>query len=98
MYKMEFSYLNTSTYESCMNGVDASGLTYADYGSCGQYAPIRASFGSAAASVCPSLAPSSCSLAGLRDSQNNPYSAGDYARPAPQCVCLLSGSCTDDPT
>uniref|UniRef100_UPI00358EACD5 paired mesoderm homeobox protein 2B n=1 Tax=Myxine glutinosa TaxID=7769 RepID=UPI00358EACD5 len=78
MYKMEFSYLNTSTYESCMSGVDASGLTYADYGSCGQYAPIRASFGSAAASVCPSLAPSSCSLAGLRDSQSNPYSAVPY--------------------
>ncbi|XP_061408383.1 paired mesoderm homeobox protein 2B-like [Lethenteron reissneri] len=86
MYKMEFSYLNSSAYDSCMGGVDASGLTYADYGSCSQYAPIRASFGAAAAaaaaaSVCPSLGPNSCSLAGLRDHQGGPYTAGMYTVP-----------------
>uniref|UniRef100_A0A3Q3N291 Uncharacterized protein n=1 Tax=Labrus bergylta TaxID=56723 RepID=A0A3Q3N291_9LABR len=71
MYKMEYSYLNSSAYESCMAGMDTSSLAsaYADFSSCSQasgfqYNPIRTTFG--ATSGCPSLTPGSCSLGTLR--------------------------------
>lgn len=78
---MEYSYLNSSAYESCMAGMDTSSLAsaYADFSSCSQasgfqYNPIRTTFG--ATSGCPSLTPGSCSLGTLRDHQNSPYAAG----------------------
>lgn len=81
MYKMEYSYLNSSAYESCMAGMDTSSLAsaYADFSSCSQasgfqYNPIRTTFG--ATSGCPSLTPGSCSLGTLRDHQSSPYAAG----------------------
>lgn len=81
MYKMEYSYLNSSAYESCMAGMDTSSLAsaYADFSSCSQasgfqYNPIRTTFG--ATSGCPSLTPGSCSLGSLRDHQSSPYAAG----------------------
>uniref|UniRef100_A0A3Q0SHK9 Paired like homeobox 2Bb n=1 Tax=Amphilophus citrinellus TaxID=61819 RepID=A0A3Q0SHK9_AMPCI len=80
MYKMEYSYLNSSAYESCMAGMDTSSLAsaYADFSSCSQasgfqYNPIRTTFG--ATSGCPSLTPGSCSLGTLRDHQSSPYAA-----------------------
>ncbi|ELV10425.1 Paired mesoderm homeobox protein 2B [Tupaia chinensis] len=83
MYKMEYSYLNSSAYESCMAGMDTSSLAsaYADFSSCSQasgfqYNPIRTTFG--ATSGCPSLTPGSCSLGTLRDHQNSPYAAVPY--------------------
>ncbi|XP_028815500.1 paired like homeobox 2Bb [Denticeps clupeoides] len=83
MYKMEYSYLNSSAYESCMAGMDTSSLAsaYADFSSCSQaggfqYNPIRSTFG--AGSACPSLAPGSCSLGSLRDHQSSPYAAVPY--------------------
>ncbi|XP_058049309.1 paired mesoderm homeobox protein 2B [Ahaetulla prasina] len=83
MYKMEYSYLNSSAYESCMAGMDTSSLAsaYADFSSCSQasgfqYNPIRTTFG--ATSGCPSLTPGSCSLGGLRDHQSSPYAAVPY--------------------
>ncbi|XP_078534384.1 paired mesoderm homeobox protein 2B isoform X1 [Lissotriton helveticus] len=83
MYKMEYSYLNSSAYESCMAGMDTSSLAsaYADFSSCSQasgfqYNPIRTSFGASAG--CPSLAPGSCSLGTLRDHQSSPYAAVPY--------------------
>ncbi|XP_019742959.1 paired like homeobox 2Bb [Hippocampus comes] len=83
MYKMEYSYLNSSAYESCMAGMDTSSLAsaYADFSSCSQasgfqYNPIRTTFG--ATSGCPSLAPGSCSLGTLRDHQSSPYAAVPY--------------------
>nr|XP_056711797.1 paired mesoderm homeobox protein 2B [Euleptes europaea] len=83
MYKMEYSYLNSSAYESCMAGMDTSSLAsaYADFSSCSQaggfqYNPIRTSFG--ATSGCPSLTPGSCSLGTLRDHQSSPYAAVPY--------------------
>ncbi|XP_062837721.1 paired mesoderm homeobox protein 2B [Anolis carolinensis] len=83
MYKMEYSYLNSSAYESCMAGMDTSSLAsaYADFSSCSQaggfqYNPIRTTFG--ATSGCPSLAPGSCSLGSLRDHQSSPYAAVPY--------------------
>jgi len=84
MYKMEYSYLNSSAYESCMAGMDTSSLAsaYADFSSCSQasgfqYNPIRTTFG--ATSGCPSLTPGSCSLGTLRDHQSSPYAAGKPA-------------------
>ncbi|KAA8588616.1 hypothetical protein FQN60_009961 [Etheostoma spectabile] len=81
MYKMEYSYLNSSAYESCMAGMDTTSLAsaYADFSSCSQasgfqYNPIRTTFG--ATSGCPSLTPGSCSLGTLRDHQSSPYAAG----------------------
>lgn len=89
MYKMEYSYLNSSAYESCMAGMDTSSLAsaYADFSSCSQasgfqYNPIRTTFG--ATSGCPSLTPGSCSLGTLRDHQSSPYAAGKPAAPEPQ--------------
>lgn len=90
MYKMEYSYLNSSAYESCMAGMDTSSLAsaYADFSSCSQtsgfqYNPIRTTFG--ATSGCPSLTPGSCSLGTLRDHQSSPYAAGKQQRaPEPQ--------------
>ncbi|XP_036423767.1 paired like homeobox 2Bb [Colossoma macropomum] len=83
MYKMEYSYLNSSAYESCMAGMDTSSLAsaYADFSSCSQasgfqYNPIRTTFG--ATSGCPSLTPGSCSLGTLRDHQSSPYAAVPY--------------------
>ncbi|XP_009639585.1 paired mesoderm homeobox protein 2B [Egretta garzetta] len=83
MYKMEYSYLNSSAYESCMAGMDTSSLAsaYADFSSCSQasgfqYNPIRTTFG--ATSGCPSLTPGSCSLGSLRDHQSSPYAAVPY--------------------
>ncbi|XP_061690329.1 paired like homeobox 2Bb [Syngnathoides biaculeatus] len=83
MYKMEYSYLNSSAYESCMAGMDTSSLAsaYADFSSCSQaggfqYNPIRTTFGATAG--CPSLAPGSCSLGTLRDHQSSPYAAVPY--------------------
>ncbi|KAM6980218.1 paired like homeobox 2Bb [Aplochiton taeniatus] len=83
MYKMEYSYLNSSAYESCMAGMDTSSLAsaYADFSSCSQasgfqYNPIRTTFG--ANSGCPSLTPGSCSLGTLRDHQSSPYAAVPY--------------------
>ncbi|CAL8261775.1 unnamed protein product [Lota lota] len=83
MYKMEYSYLNSSAYESCMAGMDTTSLAsaYADFSSCSQasgfqYNPIRTTFG--ATSGCPSLAPGSCSLGTLRDHQSSPYAAVPY--------------------
>ncbi|XP_048827753.1 paired mesoderm homeobox protein 2B-like [Brienomyrus brachyistius] len=83
MYKMEYSYLNSSAYESCMAGMDTSSLAsaYADFSSCSQtggfqYNPIRTTFG--ATSGCPSLTPGSCTLGTLRDHQSNPYAAVPY--------------------
>ncbi|XP_054648091.1 paired like homeobox 2Bb [Dunckerocampus dactyliophorus] len=83
MYKMEYSYLNSSAYESCMAGMDTSSLAsaYADFSSCSQasgfqYNPIRTTFG--ASSGCPSLTPGSCSLGTLRDHQSSPYAAVPY--------------------
>ncbi|XP_061643241.1 paired like homeobox 2Bb [Phyllopteryx taeniolatus] len=83
MYKMEYSYLNSSAYESCMAGMDTSSLAsaYADFSSCSQaggfqYNPIRTTFG--ATGGCPSLAPGSCSLGTLRDHQSGPYAAVPY--------------------
>ncbi|XP_074847893.1 paired mesoderm homeobox protein 2B [Carettochelys insculpta] len=83
MYKMEYSYLNSSAYESCMAGMDTSSLAsaYADFSSCSQasgfqYNPIRTTFG--ATSGCPSLTPGSCSLGTLRDHQSGPYAAVPY--------------------
>ncbi|XP_077434280.1 paired like homeobox 2Bb [Vanacampus margaritifer] len=83
MYKMEYSYLNSSAYESCMAGMDTSSLAsaYADFSSCSQasgfqYNPIRTTFG--AGGGCPSLAPGSCSLGTLRDHQSSPYAAVPY--------------------
>ncbi|KAB0368362.1 hypothetical protein FD755_020128 [Muntiacus reevesi] len=83
MYKMEYSYLNSSAYESCMAGMDTSSLAsaYADFSSCSQasgfqYNPIRTTFG--ATSGCPSLTPGSCSLSTLRDHQSSPYAAVPY--------------------
>ncbi|XP_059372446.1 paired like homeobox 2Bb [Carassius carassius] len=83
MYKMEYSYLNSSAYESCMAGMDTSSLAsaYADFSSCSQasgfqYNPIRTTFG--ATSGCPSLTPGSCSLGTLRDHQNSPYATVPY--------------------
>ncbi|CAL8303785.1 unnamed protein product [Arctogadus glacialis] len=83
MYKMEYSYLNSSAYESCMAGMDSGSLAsaYADFSSCSQasgfqYNPIRTSFGASAG--CPSLAPGSCSLGTLRDHQSSPYAAVPY--------------------
>lgn len=83
MYKMEYSYLNSSAYESCMAGMDTSSLAsaYADFSSCSQasgfqYNPIRTTFG--ATSGCPSLTPGSCSLGTLRDHQSSPYAAGKF--------------------
>ncbi|XP_070612654.1 paired mesoderm homeobox protein 2B [Erythrolamprus reginae] len=83
MYKMEYSYLNSSAYESCMAGMDTSSLAsaYADFSSCSQasgfqYNPIRTTFG--ASSGCPSLTPGSCSLGSLRDHQSSPYAAVPY--------------------
>lgn len=85
MYKMEYSYLNSSAYESCMAGMDTSSLAsaYADFSSCSQasgfqYNPIRTTFG--ATSGCPSLTPGSCSLGTLRDHQSSPYAAGKQRR------------------
>lgn len=87
MYKMEYSYLNSSAYESCMAGMDTSSLAsaYADFSSCSQasgfqYNPIRTTFG--ATSGCPSLTPGSCSLGTLRDHQSSPYAAGKRAFPS----------------
>lgn len=81
MYKMEYSYLNSSAYESCMAGMDTSSLAsaYADFSSCSQtggfqYNPIRTTFGATAG--CPSLTPGTCSLGPLRDHQTSAYSAG----------------------
>lgn len=78
---MEYSYLNSSAYESCMAGMDTTSLAsaYADFSSCSQasgfqYNPIRTTFG--ATSGCPSLTPGSCSLGTLRDHQSSPYAAG----------------------
>lgn len=86
MYKMEYSYLNSSAYESCMAGMDTSSLAsaYADFSSCSQasgfqYNPIRTTFG--ATSGCPSLTPGSCSLGTLRDYQSSPYAAGRCSSP-----------------
>ncbi|XP_010779046.1 paired like homeobox 2Bb [Gymnodraco acuticeps] len=83
MYKMEYSYLNSSAYESCMAGMDTTSLAsaYADFSSCSQasgfqYNPIRTTFG--ATSGCPSLTPGSCSLGTLRDHQSSPYAAVPY--------------------
>ncbi|XP_062380890.1 paired like homeobox 2Bb [Sardina pilchardus] len=83
MYKMEYSYLNSSAYESCMAGMDTTSLAsaYADFSSCSQasgfqYNPIRTTFG--ASSGCPSLTPGSCSLGTLRDHQSSPYAAVPY--------------------
>ncbi|KAL4641775.1 paired mesoderm homeobox protein 2B-like [Arapaima gigas] len=83
MYKMEYSYLNSSAYESCMAGMDTSSLAsaYADFSSCSQaggfqYNPIRTTFG--ATSGCPSLTPGSCTLGTLRDHQSSPYTAVPY--------------------
>ncbi|XP_061747701.1 paired like homeobox 2Bb [Nerophis ophidion] len=83
MYKMEYSYLNSSAYESCMAGMDTGSLAsaYADFSSCSQaggfqYNPIRSSFGTAAG--CPSLTPGSCSLGALREHQGGPYAAVPY--------------------
>ncbi|NP_001088286.1 paired like homeobox 2B S homeolog [Xenopus laevis] len=83
MYKMEYSYLNSSAYESCMAGMDTSSLAsaYADFSSCSQasgfqYNPIRTTFG--ATSGCPSLTPGSCSFGTLRDHQSSPYAAVPY--------------------
>ncbi|XP_077465891.1 paired like homeobox 2Bb isoform X2 [Stigmatopora argus] len=83
MYKMEYSYLNSSAYESCMAGMDTTSLAsaYADFSSCSQaggfqYNPIRTTFG--ATGGCPSLAPGSCSLGSLRDHQSSPYAAVPY--------------------
>ncbi|XP_067312490.1 paired like homeobox 2Bb [Pseudorasbora parva] len=83
MYKMEYSYLNSSAYESCMAGMDTSSLAsaYADFSSCSQasgfqYNPIRTTFGTG--SGCPSLTPGSCSLGPLRDHQSSPYAAVPY--------------------
>ncbi|NXS54741.1 PHX2B protein, partial [Brachypteracias leptosomus] len=80
---MEYSYLNSSAYESCMAGMDTSSLAsaYADFSSCSQasgfqYNPIRTTFG--ATSGCPSLTPGSCSLGSLRDHQSSPYAAVPY--------------------
>lgn len=80
---MEYSYLNSSAYESCMAGMDTSSLAsaYADFSSCSQasgfqYNPIRTTFG--ATSGCPSLTPGSCSLGTLRDHQSSPYAAVPY--------------------
>ncbi|KAJ3587560.1 hypothetical protein NHX12_011157 [Muraenolepis orangiensis] len=88
MYKMEYSYLNSSAYESCMAGMDTSSLAsaYADFSSCSQaasgfqYNPIRTSFGGVGATAgCPSLGPGgSCSLGPLRDHQSSPYGAVPY--------------------
>lgn len=91
MYKMEYSYLNSSAYESCMAGMDTSSLAsaYADFSSCSQasgfqYNPIRTTFG--ATSGCPSLTPGSCSLGTLRDHQSSPYAAGKQPQPqSPPC-------------
>lgn len=79
---MEYSYLNSSAYESCMAGMDTTSLAsaYADFSSCSQasgfqYNPIRTSFGGAPG--CGTLAPGSCSLGTLRgDHQSSPYGAG----------------------
>ncbi|XP_041958477.1 paired mesoderm homeobox protein 2B-like [Alosa sapidissima] len=83
MYKMEYSYLNSSAYESCMAGMDTSSLAsaYADFSSCSQasgfqYNPIRTTFGPTAG--CPSLTPGTCSLGPLRDHQSSAYSAVPY--------------------
>ncbi|XP_061833283.1 paired like homeobox 2Bb [Nerophis lumbriciformis] len=83
MYKMEYSYLNSSAYESCMAGMDTGSLAsaYADFSSCSQasgfqYNPIRTTFGTTAG--CPSLTPGSCSLGALRDHQSGPYAAVPY--------------------
>ncbi|RXM35206.1 Paired mesoderm homeobox protein 2B [Acipenser ruthenus] len=83
---MEYSYLNSSAYESCMAGMDTSSLAsaYADFSSCSQasgfqYNPIRTTFG--ATSGCPSLTPGSCSLGTLRDHQSSPYAAVIYSVP-----------------
>ncbi|TNN78852.1 Paired mesoderm homeobox protein 2B [Liparis tanakae] len=80
---MEYSYLNSSAYESCMAGMDTTSLAsaYADFSSCSQasgfqYNPIRTTFG--ATSGCPSLTPGSCSLGTLRDHQSSPYAAVPY--------------------
>lgn len=80
---MEYSYLNSSAYESCMAGMDTTSLAsaYADFSSCSQasgfqYNPIRTTFG--ASSACPSLTPGSCSLGTLRDHQSSPYAAVPY--------------------
>ncbi|XP_028834402.1 paired like homeobox 2Ba [Denticeps clupeoides] len=83
MYKMEYSYLNSSAYESCMAGMDTSSLAsaYADFSSCNQaggfqYNPIRSTFGATAG--CPPLTPATCSLGPLRDHQSSAYSAVPY--------------------
>uniref|UniRef100_A0ABD1KE82 Homeobox domain-containing protein n=1 Tax=Coilia grayii TaxID=363190 RepID=A0ABD1KE82_9TELE len=83
MYKMEYSYLNSSAYEPCMPGMDTSSLAsaYADFSSCSQtsgfqYNPIRTTFG--ATTGCPSLTPGTCSLGPLRDHQSSAYSAVPY--------------------
>lgn len=96
MYKMEYSYLNSSAYESCMAGMDTSSLAsaYADFSSCSQasgfqYNPIRTTFG--ATSGCPSLTPGSCSLGTLRDHQSSPYAAGKRAAPQPQPLRRIIG-------
>lgn len=96
MYKMEYSYLNSSAYESCMAGMDTSSLAsaYADFSSCSQasgfqYNPIRTTFG--ATSGCPSLTPGSCSLGTLRDHQSSPYAAGKRAAPQPRALRRIIG-------
>lgn len=96
---MEYSYLNSSAYESCMAGMDTSSLAsaYADFSSCSQtsgfqYNPIRTTFG--ATSGCPSLTPGSCSLGTLRDHQSSPYAAGKQRLPrasAPASLLLQRG-------
>ncbi|CAM9122187.1 unnamed protein product, partial [Lampetra fluviatilis] len=69
---MDYPYLNTSAYESCMAGMEASALpgSYTDFGSCSQaggfqYGPVRAPFGPG--TPCSALGPGSCSLGSLRD-------------------------------
>ncbi|PKU45515.1 paired mesoderm hypothetical protein [Limosa lapponica baueri] len=100
MYKMEYSYLNSSAYESCMAGMDTSSLAsaYADFSSCSQasgfqYNPIRTTFG--ATSGCPSLTPGSCSLGSLRDHQSSPYAAVEESSRADRAMERQEEFCVD---
>ncbi|CAM9244339.1 unnamed protein product, partial [Lampetra fluviatilis] len=79
---MDYPYLNTSAYESCMAGMEASALpgSYTDFGSCSQaggfqYGPVRAPFGPG--TPCSALGPGSCSLGSLRD-HGGSYAAVPY--------------------